>query len=328
MPRRSLFPFLVVIGLSALAACESESSPTPLTTPPIDGVDAATPDGGGGTDSAPPPVDAGNDATAADTGTDAGTLNALYAHLNQTLVRVNPDTGALTSVGSTGLPWIVLAWDNVAKVARVVVDVYSPVGGAATPKLGTIDLCTGAVTAGPAITLDGTQVRRAESLVQDPASGTWYVGFGTAGTAAATEFLSERSGTIDVATGAVTAIGTHDTFQDDADIMMVAGGSLYLLDVATSNNTGGLYVVDKTTGAAATPLVTGSTLLRVAYDPTRDVVFTAAGTGTEPNAANRSIGKLNRTTGANTPLGPVVATGQYGNLHFNGLLSAPAPDCK
>lgn len=330
--RRVAFVLGVFVTLgSAAVACEESSSSSP---------GGVTPEGGGGlesgvgNDSAVSTEDASGTDSAADAGADAatdasdgGALNALFAHIDKKLVAVNPTTGALTDVGTTNQEWIVLAWDDTAKVARVVLDPYSPVNGAAAPKLGTINLCDGTITEGPAITLGGVQVRRVESLAQHPSTGVFHIGFGTTGTGAATEFLSERNGTVDVTTGAVTAVGMHQTHQDDADTFTFVGSVLRLLDVATTNNTGSLYVLDPVTGNVSAPLLTGPNLLRVAYDKTRDVVFTAFGTGADPNAASRSIGKLNLTTGANTPLGTVLAADTYGNTHFNGLVSAPPPVC-
>ncbi len=330
MRRVGLLVGITVLSGAAAFACDDSS-----TSPDTPGLDA----GGGnlesGTGGPTPAVDSGtvapvipDAATASDGGGDAGgPMNALFAHIDQKLVKVDTTTGALTDVGATAQEWIVLAWDDTAKVARVVIDPYSPVGGAGTPKLGTIDLCNGTITVGPAITLDGAPVRRVEAIAQHPTTGVWFIGFGTSGTGAATEFLSERNGTVDVASGNVTGIGTHQTHQDDADNFTFVGTTLRLLDVATTNNTGSLYVLDQTTGAASAPVTTGPALLRVSYDKTRDVVFTAFGIGTAPNTSQRGIGTLNLTTGANTPLGAALAAGTYGNVHFNGLVSAPTPTC-
>lgn len=326
-----VFGVVATLGVVVFACDDSSSSSSGGITPEGGGAF----DAGGGNDSALVPTeDASGTDGATDTGSDApadasdgGALNALFAHIDKKLVAVNPSTGAIADVGVTNKEWIVLAWDDVAKVARVVIDPYSPVGGAATPKLGTISLCNGTITEGPAITLDGAGVRRVESLAQHPTTGVFSIGFGTAGTASATEFLSERNGTIDVATGAVTAVGMHQTHQDDADVFTFVGASLRLLDVATTNGTGSLYVLDPATGSVSAPIVTGPNLVRVAYDKSRDVVFTAFGVGAEPNTSSRSIGKLNMTTGANTPLGTVLAAGTYGGAHWSGLVSAPAPVC-
>ena len=326
-----LLSICVVSSISAaasLSACGDDTEASPATVPEAGAPDTSSPavDSGGGNDSG-----GGSDTgTTTDAGSDADAAappNALFAHINQKLVTINPTTGAVTDVGATNEQWIVFAWDDTAKVARVITKPYSPVGGTASPKLGTINLCTGVITDGPAITLNAVQVRRAEGLVQDPATGTFYVTFGTEGTSAPSEFLSEKNGTINVTTGAVTLAGSHDTLQDDGDYLMVVGNTLKLLDVASANNTGALYTLDKVTGVTSSPVTTGATLLRVAYDKTRDVVFTASGTGADGAATNRVIGTLNQTTGATTPLGAALGAGTYGDGNFNALMSAPAPSC-
>lgn len=96
---------------------------------------------------------------------------------------------------------------------------------------------------------------------------------------------------------------------------------------AKSTRSRALYELDKSTGAARSPITTGPTVLRVVYDPTRDVVFTAVGSGSEPSVSARSIGTLNRTTGANTSLGTVLANREHTGHHSNGFLSAPRPVC-
>lgn len=92
--------------------------------------------------------------------------------------------------------------------------------------------------------------------------------------------------------------GAHDTLQDDGHYLSFIGGTLNMLDVASAAKTGALYTLDETTGAAA-----------------------------EGAATNRSIGTLNVTSGASTPLGAVLAAGAYGDANFSALLSAPAPAC-
>lgn len=326
-----LAPIGFVASLAATAslfACGDDTEASPVAVPEAGAPDTSSPvvDSGGGNDSGGgadtgPTTDAGADADA------AAPPNALFAHINQNLVSIDPTTGAVTTIGPTNEQWIVFAWDDTAKIARVITKPYSPVGGAASPKLGTINLCTGAISDGPAITLNAAQVRRAEGLAQDPTTGTFRITFGTEGTTATTEFLSEKNGTIDVTTGAVTLVGSHDTLQDDGDCLTFADSTLKLLDVASANNTGALYTLDKTTGAVSSPVTTGATVLRVAYDKTRDVVFTASGTGADGAATNRVIGTLNLTTGATTPLGAALGAGTYANGNFNALMSAPAPSC-
>ncbi len=273
---------------------------------------------------APPRIDAAVDA-AVDAAPDALPAHAaLFALIDAKLVAVDPATGAITEIGPTGQTWGVISWDDAAHVMRFVIDNYSPVGGAATPRLGTIDLCTGTITPGPAITINGTQVRRAEGIVRDPSSGTWYAAFGTSGTAGATQYISESNGTVDVATGAVTPHGSHTTLQNDGDLLFFAGTTLELLDVATASNSGATYAIDKTTGAATLVATTGPTVLRIAPDPTRGIAFASYGA---TNATGRGVGTIDLTTGGVTPLPVSLPDATYPGLQFTGLASAPAPIC-
>lgn len=305
------FVLLLVLGVTAACGDDDGAPPTIDAETFLDG---AVPDA--------PVIDAGvPDAAVPDA---APPLNGLFAHLGGTLYAVDPTTAALTPVGATGQEWIVLAWDAEANVARAIVRPYSPVGGAASPTLATIDLCTGAITEGPAITLNGNQVRRAEGLVRDPVSGVFSITYGTAGTSTPTEFLSESNGTVDVATGVVTARGNHDTVQDDGDGLFFDGTTLMLIDIASASSAGFLYSINQTTGAATQVASTGPKLLRVAYDPTRDVFFAAFG---ETNATGRGVATLDVATGAYTQIGDLVPSGTATGLQFNGLLSAPLPVC-
>lgn len=136
--------------------------------------------------------------------------------------------------------------------------------------------------------------------------------------------LSESNGTIEVATGAVTLLGNHNTLQDDGDNLVFVGGTLYLLDVASATNQGAVYSIDKATGAATKVVDTGPTTLRLAHDRTRGVVFAAYGAA---NGTMRGIATVNLATGAPTVLGTGVPNASYAGQNFTGLLSAPAPVC-
>lgn len=223
-----------------------------------------------------------------------------------------------------------MSWDSDDNVARVIVGPYSPTGGGAvlTPRLGTIDLCTGAVTEGPAITINGDQVRRAEGLVEDPATHTYWITVGTTGTGAPTQYLSESNGTVNTTTGAVTVVGNHQTYQDDGDWLTFIGSSLTLLDVASGSSQGAIYTINQSTGAATKRADTGPTVLRIAYDPTREVLFGTTGTGTEGSGVGRGVVTIDPDTGAFTSLGTTLGDGTYGGGHFTGLLPAPEPDCE
>ena len=315
----------------ALVACGDD---TPSSTPgaPEAGtiaIDGATqPPLDGSTPTPEPDASNASDASeAGDAGDGGPTLNALFAHIDQKLLSVDPGTGAVSEVGPTAQTTVTGAWDATAKVARVILGHYTPLGGATTPKLGTIDLCTGTVTPGPNITLGGNHVRRAESLVQDPATGTFWISVGTTGTAANTEFTTERVGTVDVATGIVTQVGTHQTYQDDGDSMTFIGSKLHLLDVATNINAGGLYELNPTNGAATKVSESGPDVRRIAWDSSRSLLFVTFGDNAEPNATKRSIQTMAPATGMLTKLGPDLDDATYPGLHFNAIFVAPKPVC-
>lgn len=305
----------VVVSMVLVQACNC-GEPGP-------GSDAGTPDAGldagadGGRDAGPGEGDAGTDA-----GT--GSLAALYVHLDGQLHRADPLTGELTPVGPTGQTWIALAWDDSAQVARAIIGNFSPVGGAATPRLATVDLCTGAVTPGPVLAVGGTQVRRAEALARDPDGGAFFLTFGRTGTAAATQYVSESTGTVDVGTGAVTVRGDHQTLQDDGDGLLFHQGALLLLDVATDLNQGALYRLEPSTGAATKLVDVGPKVLRVAGDPTRGVVFASYG---DVAGTNRGLGTLDAATGVLTRLDAGLPDSRSPGVNISGLLVAPPPRC-
>src|SRR5690349_20625727 len=113
----------LAFGVLVFACDDSSSSSSGGAT--VDG--GGTFDAGAGEGSTPPPgedasgvdaSDASPSATDASDASDGGTLNPLFAHIEGKLVCVHPSTGALTDVGATNQEWIVLAWDDVTKVAR------------------------------------------------------------------------------------------------------------------------------------------------------------------------------------------------------------------
>jgi hypothetical protein len=304
-----LWLVLLLVALQGCNCGEVSASPDAGDAGSLDaGVDAGAPDAG-----------------APDAGTpDGGASRVLFAHLGGRLVRVDPVTGSLTEVGPTGQTYLALAWDQPAGVTRAIVGNFSPPGGAPTPRLGTIDLCTGALDAGPAITINGTQVRRAEALATNPDGGAAVITVGTSGTGAATQFVSESNGTVDLVTGAVTVRGNHQTLQDDGDGLLFAGGQLYLHDVATDLGQGALYRLDPLTGAATKFVDLGAKVLRITNDPSRGVLFVAYG---ETNGTGRGIGTLDLDAGVFTKLGPDLADGSYPGASFTMLQALPSPSC-
>jgi hypothetical protein len=280
--------------------------------------DAGTPDAGTPDAGAP-------DAGAPDAGTpDAGSPRVLFGHIGGRLVRLDADTGALTEVGPTGQPYLAAAWDARAGVVRAIIGNFSPVGGAPTPRLGTLDLCTGALDAGPTITLNGVQVRRAEAMMTNPDGGATVITVGTSGTGTPTQYLSESNGTVDLATGAVTVRGQHQTLQDDGDGLVFIGGQLYLHDVATDLGQGALYRLDPATGAATKAVDLGSKVLRITNDTTRGVLFVAFG---ETDGTARGIGTLDLDAGTFTRLGPDLPDALYPGASFTLLQALPPLTC-
>ncbi len=313
----SFFTFLAIVA--SFEACDSETNgelPKPDAAisgdsgPQLDsaGIDSATEDADA------IDADQGDASDAADAGP---ALNGLYTHLDGKLISVDPVTGATNEIGPTGQPgYVVFAWDDTAKVARVITSPAESATVTAMPKLGTINLCTGAITSGPAITLNGTQVLRAEGLAQDPGTGTFYVAFGTVA-GSSNWYRSENSGTIDIATGFVTKIGSHNTTQDDADAITFVGNVLYLVD------TGSIYSIAKATGVA-TLVSNASSSLHIAYDPTRDVTFGSIG---QTDATGRGVATVNLSTGALTKLGAGIPDTTSPGKQITALVSAPKPVC-
>src|SRR5688572_17568134 len=93
-----------LLAAFALFACGSDDKPS-TGSPDASAFDVSSP--GIDSGSPDPGTDAGNlpDTGAADGGADAGP-HGLFAHINQTLVSVNPSTGAVTDIGPTGNAWI------------------------------------------------------------------------------------------------------------------------------------------------------------------------------------------------------------------------------
>ncbi len=244
------------------------------------------------------------------------TGNALYAHIARTLVRVDPTAGTLSPVGPTGTEYLALAWDSRARVVRVISDSIT------TPKIGTIDLCTGTITAGPRVRVGTVDLTKAESLAQDPTTGIFYATVDADRSAGNTN-LSEATATLDVSTGVATVIGLHDTLQDDGDSLTFIDAELLLLDVAQPTASG-VYTIDKANGRASLVATTAGSLLRLAYDDSRALLFVALGAG---NATGRRIATMNRTSGAFTNLSFLLPDDMYRGELFTGLLSVPEPTC-
>lgn len=107
-------------------------------------------DAGGDPDSGPADAGTGSDGGGADAGSDAGPPPmALFALLGPDLVRVDVTTGSTTMVGSTMLPSDVTRATYVPGTDTV----YGIYDNPGSPKLATIDVCTGMATHVADITL-------------------------------------------------------------------------------------------------------------------------------------------------------------------------------
>jgi hypothetical protein len=315
---RLLLVFLVLpAGLCFASACGDEAA----TDPDPSGVDAALPEAAAPDTSIPlkdsgPDDDAQQGVDAADAGPP---LNELYSLIDGKLVTVDPTTGAVVEIGPTTPPlgFAAIVWDTKAKVARVIID------GVTSPKIGTIDLCTGAVSTGPRMKVGNDDVDKAEGLAQDPASGKFYV---TVDVENSVSTLTRANATLDVGTGAVTVHGNHTTLQNDGDVLAWIGSSLYLMDIDSPNQKSAYYTVNLSTGATTLvkEVVDASMLLRFAHDPTRDTVFALRGSN---NFQTRGLATLDLATGALTNIGAGLAPTTYPGVHFQTLASAPKPSC-
>lgn len=270
----------------AAIAPDAPAPPVPDAAPPAD---------------APPP--------------DAAVPDVLFAFLNGSLYRIDPDTAALTVVGETGLGVASLAdaeWDASAGVARVVVSAFT------APSLATVDLCTGAITTGPRLSHEGLDLIVSEGFTIDPATGTLYASIdGDRGGS----FLSELAATLDPATGAATSLGAVDTLQDDLDQLAWADGTLVGLDVLVGTGAQ-LYDVNTTTGATALRANVAEQVNRIAYDVARSRLV-----ATTARETPRRLVEIDLTTGALTTIGTTHTDAEHGGATIDAIFVAPAPTC-
>lgn len=298
---------LVPFVLLSMAACGGGSSnpDAPPTTPdsPIASADGTPAADGALADGALP--DAPNDGPPV--------ARQMWAMVNQDLYRVDVGTGAIARVGATGLATLSFvdgAWDPSAGVMRVIVDAYG------TPDWGTLDLCTGTITTGGAITLAGA-ARELEGVARDDA-GTWYVGVDANNT---NNFLTEAVGSVATDTGAVTTIGTSDTLQDDLDQLEWGGGALYALDVNTGANAAAIYSIAPATGVATLATNVSDDVRRIAWDPVGARMLGA--TAEDP----RRLVSIDLATGALTGIGNLHTAAELGGELEDFIFFAPEPVC-
>ena len=239
----------------ATAACGGSSDDTAdaAADARTGSVDGNTPDAPGA--DATPPVDA-----------PAGAL-VIYGLVEGNLVMIDPAVGATATIIGPSAADARFAWDDALSTMFAIVTPY------VNPSLGAIDLCTGEVTVGPALTLGGDPLQHAEGIAMRP-DGTFFVCVDANGDAP-TGVASESVGTVDLKSGAVTLLGsTLDTLQDDCDSLTFrAPSTLYAFD-GQLPTAAGVYGVDQTTGAA-TVVSAGldGDVSRVAWDPSRSVLW-------------------------------------------------------
>ncbi|MCA9550650.1 MAG: hypothetical protein KC933_11490, partial [Myxococcales bacterium] len=237
--------------------------------------------------------------------------DALLVFVASSLFSFDRSAGTLHEVGPTGYGALAILSPTYVPstgALHVIVDFIN------APTLATVDPCTGAVTRGPRITYNGTPVSAAEGLAID-ASGTVFVSIKRT---ARSGPVTETIGTIDLGTGAVTALGTVTTLQNDVDQLAYGDGTLYALDVDTSVGQGGIYTIDPSTGAATLVVLVSDTLRRMIWDPVAHALI-----GATADTPDRQLVSIDLTTGALTPTHSLNAEAQLGGALVDALALLP-----
>jgi hypothetical protein len=256
-------------------------------------------------------------------GGEAPTGNVLFASFGTKLVWLEPETGKLHEVGNmrsaqgdVTYSEVLFAYGGVPGEAWIVTPRYDSTANLPPPELGKLDLCTGVVSELTALTRVSAAPKVVEGLARHP-NGTWY-----AATGPSTQFISNKLGTLNVATRVVTDLaGTIDTIQNDMDSMVFVGTTLYGIDVATDNSRLDLVTANLTTGnvtIVASPTFTSGAAvpLRLAYDETRGRAYSW-------RTSDRNLLELSLVTGAATAIGETHASNVYPGETVQGLTVAP-----
>lgn len=307
---------------------------------------AAAPGGAGGAepDSAgagglPQAGNAGTSATGGASGGEGGsgegggagegiTGNVVYATFGSKLVWLEPETATLHEVGdmrsaqgNVTYSEVVFAYGNVPGEAWIVTPRYDATANQPPPELGKLDLCTGIVSELGTLTRVGTAPTALEGLAMHP-NGTWYVSTG-ANPAGPTQYLTNKLGSLNVATRAITDLAsTVDTLTDDMDSMAFVGNTLYGIDVNTTNAQLELVTANLTTGAVtsvASPTSASATAvpLRFAYDATRSTAYSW-------RQSDRNLLTMSLVDGTVTAVGQTHAANVYPGDVVQGFTVAPA----
>lgn len=269
------------------------------------GVDAGTIDSGvidaGPTDAGPMSVDAGPVIL-------VGVYGGQFLH-------IEPTTAATRHIANTGHLNMRPIWDSNAQIMRSLVDQNT------APRIGSIDLCTGAVDAGVRLRkADGGTLVHVESIAQAP-DGGFYVSVDYDNSAST---VSERVGILDLATGLVTPLpGTVNTIEDDVDGLFFIGETLYAFDIADPANMSQFLIVNRDAGTTTVVRSVSDNYRRFAYEPARGVVYAWQHFTNELATVDLATGALTTIDGG-FPVGGFDAGSA---AYMDGFDWAPRPIC-
>lgn len=152
------------------------------------------------------------------------------------------------------------------------------------------------------------------------AAGTLFVSVSPG--PAVNDYLSETVGTVEVATGAVTVLGTVQTLQNDVDAMTLDGdGDLLALDGDVNTGQRAVYTIDPANGAASHVATFDSPLISIAYSRWLDRMFAYR------LSANRDLVELDLSDSTLTDIGTIHTEADFGGSTLAGLFFAPEPSC-
>lgn len=252
----------------------------------------------------------------------SGTVSAqgmtLFGITSDSLVTINPSTGAVTSTGYLGAgyaPVSDLAWH--AGMGKL----FGVANFATSPRLIEINRSTGAVTVIGNLDIvapSPLNIGICEGLSYNPQDGLLYASMGTAAP------NSNILATIDPATGnATTVTGFSGTCGGgEFDELEWAGSTLFGFDICPpisrlyrTNNTNGASVLIKSFSTAINGLYS---MTGLAHDqPNNQLIAFSAGT--------RQLFSINLSTAAHTIIGTAYPASRFPGGGLTGITFAPAP---
>lgn len=330
---------LAAVALSVVAGCScgTGSSPDAGRDAPVDAPltmdvpgDAPGPGEDTGEDApaiADGGIDAGEDAPAevpdagTDTGTDAG-MDAglapleLFATIGDSFVRIDTTTGDATLVGPTVLgPVAKLTYDASADVIYGVIDYLS------SPRLVTVDPCTGEASAPIALTLSGGTVHFVGAIDYDPTEDAIFVTLSRNG-AYPGDSNEEHLARLDPATGVLTSVGDllESAAALDGDALMLSGTLRLLADAdpAPGAPIHTFWQLDVTTGAATGRVTAPESLNSIELHD--GVLYGASGAG---SFAGHLV-VVDPVTSEVSDVGPTHTSGEFGGGSLWTLVEARA----